>query len=427
MGSIKIVDGTQGAGKLLVSDENGVTSWQEIVGGTFITAKLNENITFTTSGTGYVLLTGNSLKLSNTTIVSTATSSKTISLPDASGIVVITSDGNINNITTSQIQDNAITSEKIADATIVSSDIVDSAISPSKLAGNPGNGVTGTTLISNGDGTFSWGGFVKNQDNSVTVDSGNVGIGTNSPTEKLEVVGTIKIFDGTQGENKVLASDSNGLASWQEASVLTKTSLTAESNENITFTTSGTGKVLIIGDSLSISNTTFVNTATSSKTISLPDASGTLLLTSDGSIGDITSSQLADNAITSAKIVDAAISYTKISDATITPSKLAGNPGNGVTGTTLLSNGDGTVSWGGFVYTQGAPTSTISVETGNVGIDTSAPTEKLEVIGNVKIDSILQLTPRTTAPDNPSAGLIYFNSTDSKLKVYTGAAWQDIN
>jgi hypothetical protein len=48
--------------------------------------------------------------------------------------------------------------------------------------------------------------------------SGNVGIGTTTPSAKLEVNGTVKITDGTQGANKVLTSDANGMASWQSGS-----------------------------------------------------------------------------------------------------------------------------------------------------------------------------------------------------------------
>lgn len=42
----------------------------------------------------------------------------------------------------------------------------------------------------------------------------NIGIGNNNPTAKLDVAGTIKITDGTQGDGKVLTSDANGLATW---------------------------------------------------------------------------------------------------------------------------------------------------------------------------------------------------------------------
>jgi subtilisin-like proprotein convertase family protein len=45
-------------------------------------------------------------------------------------------------------------------------------------------------------------------------DPSKVGIGTNMPVARLDVAGNIKITDGTQGTNKVLTSDANGLASW---------------------------------------------------------------------------------------------------------------------------------------------------------------------------------------------------------------------
>lgn len=47
---------------------------------------------------------------------------------------------------------------------------------------------------------------------------GNVGIGTECPTEKLHVSGGMKIDDGTQGNNKVLTSDASGKARWSSIS-----------------------------------------------------------------------------------------------------------------------------------------------------------------------------------------------------------------
>ncbi|MBP6590352.1 MAG: hypothetical protein KA229_09625 [Chitinophagaceae bacterium] len=47
--------------------------------------------------------------------------------------------------------------------------------------------------------------------------TGNVGVGT-TPTAKLDVAGTFKLVDGTQGAGKVLTSDASGNASWQTVS-----------------------------------------------------------------------------------------------------------------------------------------------------------------------------------------------------------------
>jgi hypothetical protein len=45
--------------------------------------------------------------------------------------------------------------------------------------------------------------------------TGNVGIGTSSPSAKLEVNGQVKITGGSPGAGKVLTSDAGGLATWQ--------------------------------------------------------------------------------------------------------------------------------------------------------------------------------------------------------------------
>lgn len=46
--------------------------------------------------------------------------------------------------------------------------------------------------------------------------------------------------------------------------------------------------------------------------------------------------------------------------------------------------------------------------------------------GNITLGAVLKLTPQSTAPSSPSAGMIYFDSTIHKLKVYTGSAWETI-
>ena len=46
--------------------------------------------------------------------------------------------------------------------------------------------------------------------------SGNIGIGTSTPATKLDVIGAVKITDGSQGSGKVLTSDANGIAQWRD-------------------------------------------------------------------------------------------------------------------------------------------------------------------------------------------------------------------
>jgi len=48
--------------------------------------------------------------------------------------------------------------------------------------------------------------------------SQRVGIGTDSPTAKLDIQGTLRVADGTQGAGKVLTSDATGVASWANVS-----------------------------------------------------------------------------------------------------------------------------------------------------------------------------------------------------------------
>jgi hypothetical protein len=56
-------------------------------------------------------------------------------------------------------------------------------------------------------------------DHIALMPTGNVGIGTQSPQAKLEVIGRVRIIDGTQAEGRVLTTNSEGYASWKRVEV----------------------------------------------------------------------------------------------------------------------------------------------------------------------------------------------------------------
>lgn len=98
-------------------------------------------------------------------------------------------------------------------------------------------------------GLFTFGGAAASglKERMSILDDGNVGIGTINPTAKLEVAGTVKIADGTQGDNKVLTSDAQGNASWANTAYTNAerfyyrlSGVTASPNTLSTFYNSGT-------------------------------------------------------------------------------------------------------------------------------------------------------------------------------------------
>ena len=83
--------------------------------------------------------------------------------------------------------------------------------------------------------------------------NGNLGLGTISPTTKLHIDngatnGAIRIIDGTQAEGKVLTSDANGVATWQNKGLGTITNTTVEwSSPTAANYAYPTGTVIVIG------------------------------------------------------------------------------------------------------------------------------------------------------------------------------------
>ena len=100
------------------------------------------------------------------------------------------------------------------------------------------------------------------------------------------------------------------------------------------------------------------------------------------------------------------------SQATVSTGVVPGNivmgttPDNGVTNYTVTINKDG-----------------------NLGVNTLTPTEKLDVVGNVKTSGFVQFGSLTTAERNALSaanGMVIYNSDDNKFQGYENGGWANL-
>lgn len=178
---------------------------------------------------------------------------------------------------------------------------------------------------------------------------GNVGIGTTTPGTKLEVAGQVKITGGAPGVGKVLTSDANGLASWV-------------ANTSSQWSTNGTN-VYYNGGKIGIGTTT-------------PEIK--LDVRGDGSKIGLALNNTTDHLYLFHDITTA---YLR-----------AGGANNGLA---FQVNGGGLSSYDGGSY----PEVMRLLSNGNVGIGTTAPVAKLDLIGQIKISDGSQSAGRVLTSD----------------------------
>jgi len=75
--------------------------------------------------------------------------------------------------------------------------------------------VIGNAIDANNNNTVD---AAERSDALVILKNGNTGIGSSTPQDKLHIVGNLRMVDGNQAAGKVLTSDGNGTATWQNAS-----------------------------------------------------------------------------------------------------------------------------------------------------------------------------------------------------------------
>ena len=217
-GSFRLQDSTQGNQFVLISDSNGAGSWITQSSLTGVPNIYNSSGTLSSSRT--VALNGNSLTIGSIVIsaasnISAATSILTISTIDmGTGGYRFSGDASSRykriGSGIQSLDSSGIEMIRLQNATGFFGVGINLSVDPSATFQVKGTTSNATTLLV--DGATNSGLFA-------VLDSGNVGIGTASPTTRLHVSsttpGAFRLQDTTQGAGYVLVSDANGVGTWQ--------------------------------------------------------------------------------------------------------------------------------------------------------------------------------------------------------------------
>lgn len=231
--------------------------------------------------------------------------------------------------------------------------------------------------------------------------NGDVGIGTNSPTEKLDVVGSIKMVDGNQAAGKILTSDANGVASWQAAAGgADGNGIFDNANNGGTVPTS---YIVNFTDAMRINGNLGLSVNAGTDKLSVNGNSnfqgGTFTVNGNGLFVHATNDQVGVGTITPMSTI-AGASGLDVETGSATSSaaiRIAQRNGDnneyaglileevgGIQWHAKVMNGTNNFSIGPTLTTTDNSTFLIEQSTGNIGIGTATPTEKLEVVGNIK-------------------------------------------
>lgn len=118
--------------------------------------------------------------------------------------------------------------------------------------------------------------------------NGNVGIGTGNPNARLQINGSLRLVNGTEGNRRVLTSDANGMATWQNLPTAQSFSAILPADQSITsgqeFTVGNMTEVFDEGSIFTANSNQFLAPATGVYHIDL-----NLLVGATGSTGIVSS------------------------------------------------------------------------------------------------------------------------------------------
>ena len=230
-GKIRMADGFQGAGKMLVGDANGTLSWQDnsawsITGNSglnnsthYLGTNDNTDIIFKRNfmvsgliGQTNTLFGVNSFSLSPTgqsnSIYGASSFDINANVNENTAVGFGTMSGHSSGNRNTALGANSFQSSSGSQESTaigynanVNSNLNSTALGANSYAQNPNSVILGSVAGVNG-----------------ALNSVNVGVGTVTPEERFHVVGNIRMVDGNQAAGRVLTSDANGTATWQNVS-----------------------------------------------------------------------------------------------------------------------------------------------------------------------------------------------------------------
>jgi len=257
---------------------------------------------------------------------------------------------------------------------ISSTELANSFIQASKFSQSDGsaltNGNSGLFLQSNGDGTFSWGDATITKDSVSYTELSSDAVRETEMSDnsivasKLSSAGGNALDNGSSGMR--LQSNGDGTFSWAEASI-------AENAIHYTELAAVSVRITEIIDNSIVASKLAGNGSALNNGIAgqylVSNGDGTFSWSSSSvAENSINYTELSPGAVRTTELADESVNISKIISGAILSTKLAGISDNGITGASLISNGDGTFGWGGFTSSQGGQES-LEFTFGSMGAD----------------------------------------------------------